>query len=237
MAQKPQRRSHPSATLTYAHGASDGGTGQVQEVERRRRRQVGAHHRVRPVGAARRRRQRDGHAEARPPGRPRAGRRRARSPWRSARHPVTTRRAPSWRAAASSRMVSIDSWRAASMKAQVLTTTRSASLGRRGRLVPVAPEGPHQLVRVDLVLRTTQGLQPVSLGHQDNLPAAACAPPLRGQAGGLGRPQAFWSSRLRSASRASAALTTPMPARAARPRSSTVTSHPVVMSERSASSR
>ena len=35
MAQKPQRRSQPSATLTYAHGALGGGTGQVQEVEGR----------------------------------------------------------------------------------------------------------------------------------------------------------------------------------------------------------
>ena len=44
-------------------------------------------------------------------------------------------------------------------------------VGRGGGLVAVAPQRPGQLVRVDLVLGTTQGLQPVTLGHQDNLPA------------------------------------------------------------------
>ncbi len=41
---------------------------------------------------------------------------------------------------------------------------------RRRGLVPVATQHPGQLVRVDLVLGTPQGFQPVSLGHQDNLP-------------------------------------------------------------------
>src|SRR4051794_41720107 len=40
--------------------------------------------------------------------------------------PVTTRREPDFRASPNARTVSIDSWRAASTKAQVLTTTRSA---------------------------------------------------------------------------------------------------------------
>ena len=72
-------------------------------------------------------------------------------------------------------MVSIDSWRAASMKAQVLTTTRSACLGGIGRLEAVPGEGPDQLVRVDLVLRAAQRLDPVPLGHQDNLPGSGAA--------------------------------------------------------------
>src|SRR6478672_5359020 len=40
--------------------------------------------------------------------------------------PVTTRREPSLRTSPRARVVSIDSWRAASMNAHVLTTTRSA---------------------------------------------------------------------------------------------------------------
>src|ERR1700694_380792 len=48
--------------------------------------------------------------------------------------PVTTRRAPSRRASDSDSTVSMDSWRAASMNAQVLTTTRPASSG-----APAAP--------------------------------------------------------------------------------------------------
>ena len=61
----------------------------------------------------------------------------------------------------------MDSCRAASMNAQVLTTTRSASVG--GAAVSLRGESALQLVRVDLVLRAPQGLQPVPLGHQDNL--------------------------------------------------------------------
>ena len=74
--------------------------------------------------------------------------------------------------------MSTDSWRAASMKAQVLTTTRSACSGRPGRLVAVRRQGPDQLVGVHLVLGAAQRLDPVPLGHQDNLPVRrARAPP------------------------------------------------------------
>ena len=47
------------------------------------------------------------------------------------------------------------------MKAQVFTTTRSASSGRAGRRQAVGHQGARELVRVDLVLRAAQGLQPV----------------------------------------------------------------------------
>src|SRR5690348_3115762 len=50
--------------------------------------------------------------------------------------PVTTRRAPARRLSLRASTVSIDSWRAASMNAQVLTTTTSASSG------PVAGTSP-----------------------------------------------------------------------------------------------
>ena len=43
-------------------------------------------------------------------------------------------------------------------------------LGRGSRLVAALAQGSGQLLRVDLVLRTAQRLQPVTLSHQDNLP-------------------------------------------------------------------
>ena len=72
------------------------------------------------------------------------------SPYRSAMHPVTTSRAPCGGSFEKASTVSIDSWRAASMKAQVLTTTSSAGLRRFGRLESLGGQGPDQLVRVDL---------------------------------------------------------------------------------------
>src|SRR6185312_12387679 len=53
-------------------------------------------------------------------------------------HPVTTTRAPVFRASVRARTVSIDSWRAASTKAQVLTTTSSASSARAAGSRPSA---------------------------------------------------------------------------------------------------
>ena len=50
--------------------------------------------------------------------------------------PVTTSRAPVFRASESINTVSMDSWRAASMKAQVLTTTTSASSGDEAAAIP-----------------------------------------------------------------------------------------------------
>ena len=79
-----------------------------------------------------------GRGRSRPRGRPRAGRRAARR--RSARPCSRSRRGvrPSRRRSARLRTVSIDSWRAASMKAQVLTTTRSAASGSAARSYPCA---------------------------------------------------------------------------------------------------
>ena len=54
---------------------------------------------------------------------------RSRSPARSARQPVTTSRAPGRRCAAKASTASSDSRRASATKAQVFTTTRSASPG------------------------------------------------------------------------------------------------------------
>ena len=125
MAQKPQRRSHPSATLTYAHGARAAGRGRFKRSNDGRASPVSSPSVKVPTVLLPR-----VTGTPKPTTRSTSGSAaRSWSPWRSARHPVTTRRAPSSRAAASSRMVSIDSWRAASMKAQVLTTTRSASSG------------------------------------------------------------------------------------------------------------
>ena len=59
--------------------------------------------------------------------------------------PVTTRRAPSRRVSDRARTVSIDSWRAASMKAQVLTTTRSASSGESAASKPSTVSVPTNL--------------------------------------------------------------------------------------------
>jgi hypothetical protein len=67
------------------------------------------------------------------------------SPYRSAMHPVTTNRAPGRRRSESSSTVSIDSWRAASMKAQVLTTTRSASSGASAATRPSITRVPTSL--------------------------------------------------------------------------------------------
>ena len=72
------------------------------------------------------------------PRRPRAAPPRARRRQRSARQPVTTSFAPGFRAAESARMVSTDSWRAASMNAHVFTTTTSASSGPRAGVRPSA---------------------------------------------------------------------------------------------------
>src|SRR5689334_10858409 len=60
-------------------------------------------------------------------------------------HPVTTRRAPGRRASPSASTVSIDSWRAASMKAHVLTTTTSASSGPAAGTSPSASIVPVSL--------------------------------------------------------------------------------------------
>src|SRR5947209_1682296 len=59
--------------------------------------------------------------------------------------PVTTRRASGRRASLRARTVSIDSWRAASMKAQVLTTTTSASSGASAGTSPSASIVPVSL--------------------------------------------------------------------------------------------
>ena len=69
----------------------------------------------------------------------------------------------------------MDSWRADSMKAQVLTTTRSASDGVRGATVPLTRQTSLQLVRVNLVLGAPQSLQPVpTLDHSfSSQPAGA----------------------------------------------------------------
>ena len=59
--------------------------------------------------------------------------------------------------------MSIDSWRAASMNAQVLTTTRSAPSASCGGHETVGEEARHDLVGVDRVLRTPQRLDPEGL--------------------------------------------------------------------------
>ena len=91
------------------------------------------------------------------------------SPYRSARHPVTTSLAPSRRVRDISKMVSIDSCLAASMNAQVLTTTRSAPSGLRSRGKTCPEESPLELCGVDLVLRAAQSLEPIPGGHCANL--------------------------------------------------------------------
>ena len=109
------------------------------------------------------------------------------APERSARHPVATSCAPSLRAAASARIVSIDSSRAASMKAQVFTTTRSASPGPSARHEPVGQQRADDLVGVDHVLRAPEGLdeEPArrsragSGGHRAIVPATAPLAPGR----------------------------------------------------------
>src|SRR3954470_8001970 len=53
-------------------------------------------------------------------------------------HPVTTRREPDFLASPSARTVSIDSWRAASTKAHVFTTTRSAAAASSATTRPSA---------------------------------------------------------------------------------------------------
>ena len=70
--------------------------------------------------------------------------------------PVTTRRLSALRCSSSARIVSIDSWRASPMNAQVLTTTRSADGGVVGRLHAVGHERADELVRVDVVLGTAE---------------------------------------------------------------------------------
>ena len=143
MAQKPQCLSQPSATFTYAHGAWAGGRGRFKRSKLGR----GPFARY-PQPAAPG--ELDRAHQTRPPGRPPARRRPA--PARSAR--PCTRSRPAWRPAflapASSSTAPIDSSRAASMKAHVLTTSRSASSGRRaggsrrsraGRRVCPSPPG------------------------------------------------------------------------------------------------
>ena len=87
------------------------------------------------------------------------------SPYRSAMQPVTTSLAPSFLEAASSSTVPIDSSRAACMKAQVLTTTRSACSAWAAGLVALRIQQAGQLVRVHLVLRAPQGFHPISASH------------------------------------------------------------------------
>ncbi len=60
-------------------------------------------------------------------------------------HPVTTMRAPSLRCSVSARIVSIDSRRASSMNAHVLTTTRSAADASSVAVIPSASNVPTSL--------------------------------------------------------------------------------------------
>ena len=71
---------------------------------------------------------------------------------------MATSAAPAFRADARLRIVSIDSSRAASMKAHVLTTTRSASPGPSAGTSPSASSDADDLVGVDHVLRAAEGL-------------------------------------------------------------------------------
>ena len=164
MAQNPQRRSQPSATLTYAQGAVAGGRRQLQQVEVGWR--LAAKRWIRPCPhnstgqsssrRARRNRRRDRSRRSQP-----------QAPHPSAPQGIPSRRVenPGFRMLSSSRIVSTDSSRAASMKAQVLTTTRSASPGFLCRLVAGCHQATDQLVRVDLILRATERRDPEALVH------------------------------------------------------------------------
>ena len=71
---------------------------------------------------------------------------------------------------ASARATSIDSCRAASTNAHVLTTIRSASSARSAGREPVGEERGDHLVGVDGVLRAAQGLDVEPGGHHRILP-------------------------------------------------------------------
>ncbi len=115
IAQKAQARSQPSATLRYAHGARGAGRGS----SRRSRTPVGRV--TNSTGAS-------DPSPANPTTASTSGNAAASSsPARSARQPVTTKRDPGLRASSRARVASMDSVRASSTKAQVFTTTRSAS--------------------------------------------------------------------------------------------------------------
>ncbi len=162
IAQKPQFRSHPSAIFTYDHGLADAGLGRFNRSNEGGT--VPAPSTVPP--AALRLPSTTGvlpagHADTggtticsglavsgMPNGATRSTSGMAwasSSPYRSAIQPVTTSRAPAPRASASESTVSIDSWRAASMNAQVLTTTRSASSGESAASRPSTVRIPTSL--------------------------------------------------------------------------------------------
>ncbi len=160
MAQNPQCRSHPSATFTYAHGASAGRTGQVQEVER----QGGLVGRPLPGPEG------DGDPEAHHQVHlgQRGGELVAVALGQTSRH----HQAGALVACGGQLEDGVDRFLARRLDEGARVDHDQIGVVRRcGRLVAVAAQRAHELVRVDLVLRTAQGLQPVSLGHQDNLPA------------------------------------------------------------------
>src|SRR5215207_7838361 len=89
--------------------------------------------------------------------------------------PVTTRWEPALRVSPRARMVSIDSWRAASMKAHVLTTTRSARAASSAGARPSARR-----------LATTLSESTAFFGHPSVSTQKVCATTAEQATGGCG---------------------------------------------------
>ncbi len=214
MAQKPQLRSHPSATFTYDHGAAVAGRGRFNRSK---------------DGNRCRRRHRPRLADRATPGWPGTGGPTVR---RSAGSGPTGQGRPERRhqihlGQGLGQLVAVALGHAAghhqpgAVPAGVgqgqdgvhrllagrldegarVDHHQVGLLGGAGRLVAVGHQRPDQLVGVHLVLRAAQRLDPVPLGHQDNLPGSrpgeapgprARRPRAPGRPGGPGRASPAW---------------------------------------------
>ena len=133
MAQNPHERSHPSAIFTYAHGEVERGRGRFNRSRLGTGGPAVTESGLRPSVTG----------TPNPATWSTSGSASASSdPYRSAIQPVTTRRAPLLRRSSRAKIVSIDSLRASSMKAQVFTTTRSAPSGSSVATMPSASSVP-----------------------------------------------------------------------------------------------
>ena len=139
MAQNPQALSQPSATFTYAHGRATRGRGRLSRSSDGTGSSVADSDR--PPGLAP-----SVTGTPNPATESTSGSASASSaPYRSAMQPVTTSSRPSARTSSRARIVAIDSSRASSTNAQVLTTTRSASSADAGSDQPSASIVPVSL--------------------------------------------------------------------------------------------
>ena len=195
MAQKPQFRSHPSATLMYDHGAALVGRGEVEEVEggegRRCGRLPGQGHRgadrssgagtggIGGFGGIGGERGAEGRHQVH------LGEGGGQLVAVALGHAPGDHQAGAGRTPVGEVEDGVDRLLAGGLdEGAGVDHHQVGVLGALGRLVAVRRQGAGQLVRVDLVLRAAQGLQPVMPGHRDNLPGTGGRP----RAGGPARP-------------------------------------------------